>query len=105
MRALIGEFCRQKITARAQQRELCAMIFRKFKSLRKSQNERALRSMHVVQIPTGLLKLVLTSSKRGTSLPDLSSREPKCLCDTQRVNPQALRMKQEEAQGQECPWG
>ena len=69
------------------------MIFQKIKSLRKSQNEYALRSVLVVQIPTGLLKLVLTSSKNGTSLPDPPAREPGRLHDVRGASPQSLRVK------------
>ena len=59
----MGMFQRRKISVRARQRELRAMIFQEFLEIRKSLNERALRSMLIVQLPTGLWKLALTDSK------------------------------------------
>ena len=74
------------------------MIFQEFIPFWKSQNEHTLRSMHVIKIPTGLLKLVLTSFENGTSLPDPLAREPRRLHDAQGVRPYLLSCEMRKVQ-------
>ena len=50
--------------------------------------------MRIIQVLIGLLKLVVTSSKRETSLSGLPSCEPEHLRDTRGDKPQLLHMEQ-----------